>query len=71
MRASEWFAAIAAHDDAIRIQHEVAGLYEARGTAFMCAAGPTIDLLINSDAGRTDQLGSQLHIAPCTTFTCL
>ena len=36
MRASEWFAAIAAHDDDIRIQHEVAGLYEARGTAFMC-----------------------------------
>ena len=30
-----WFAAIAAYDEAIRIQPEVAGLYEARGTAYM------------------------------------
>ena len=37
MRASEWFAATAAYDEAIRIQPEVAGLYEARGTAYMYA----------------------------------
>ena len=37
MRAAAWFAAIAAYDEAIRIQAEVAGLYEARGTAYMYA----------------------------------
>ena len=35
MGAATWPAAIAAHDEAIRIQPEVAGLYEARGTARM------------------------------------
>ena len=30
-----WFSAVAAYDEAIRIQPEVAGLYEARGTAYM------------------------------------
>ena len=35
MRAAAWPAAIAAYDEAIRIQPEVAGLYEARGTACM------------------------------------
>ena len=37
MRETSWFAAIAAYDEAIRIQPEVAGLYEARGTAYMYA----------------------------------
>ena len=37
MRASERFAATVAYDEAIRIQPEVAGLYEARGTAYMYA----------------------------------
>ena len=35
MRDAAWFAAIAAYDEAIRIQPEVAGLYEARGTVYM------------------------------------
>ena len=35
MRDAAWFAAIAAYDEAIRIQPEVAGLHEARGTAYM------------------------------------
>ena len=35
MRAAAWFSAIAAYDEAIRIQPEVSGLYEARGTAYM------------------------------------
>ena len=37
MREAAWFAAIAAYDQAIRIQPEVARLYEARGTAYMYA----------------------------------
>ena len=37
MRDAAWFAAIAAYDEAIRIQPDVAGLYEARGTAYMYA----------------------------------
>ena len=37
MREAAWFSAIAAYDEAIRIQPEVAGLYEARGTAYMYA----------------------------------
>ena len=37
MLATAWFAAIAAYDEAIQIQPEVAGLYEARGTAYMYA----------------------------------
>ena len=37
MREAAWFAAIAAYDEAIRIQPEVGGLYEARGTAYMYA----------------------------------
>ena len=37
MLANRWFAAIDAYDEAIRIQPEVAGLYEARGTAYMYA----------------------------------
>ena len=37
MRAAAWFAAIAVYDEAIRIQPEVAGLYGARGTAYMYA----------------------------------
>ena len=39
MREAAWFAEIAACGEAIRIQPEVAGLYEARGTAYMYA-GP-------------------------------
>ena len=35
MREAAWSAAIAAYDEAIRLQPEVAGLYEARGTAYM------------------------------------
>ena len=35
MKAAAWFSAIADYDEAIRIQPEVAGLYEARGTAHM------------------------------------
>ncbi len=35
MRDAAWFAAISSFDEAIRIQPEVAGLYEARGTAYM------------------------------------
>ena len=35
MRDAAWFAAIASYDEAVRIQPEVAGLYEARGTAYM------------------------------------
>ena len=35
MRAAAWFSAIAAYDEAIRIQPAVSGLYEARGTAHM------------------------------------
>ena len=37
MADSAWFAAIAAYDEAIRIQPDVAGLYEARGTAYIYA----------------------------------
>ena len=37
MRDAAWSAAIAAYDEAIRIQPEVGGLYEARGTAYMYA----------------------------------
>ena len=37
MLDATWFAAIAAYDEAIRIQPEVAGLYEARGTAYIYA----------------------------------
>ena len=35
MREAAWFAAIAAYDEAIRIETDVSGLYEARGTAYM------------------------------------
>ena len=35
MREGTWFAAIAAYDEAIRIEPDVSGLYEARGTAYM------------------------------------
>ena len=38
MREAAWFSAIAAYDEAIRIQPEVAGLYEARGTAYLYAS---------------------------------
>ncbi len=38
MRAAAWFSAIAAYDEAIRIQPAVSGLYEARGTAYMYAS---------------------------------
>ena len=31
----EWFSAVAAYDEATRLQPGVAGLYEARGTAHM------------------------------------
>ena len=37
MREASWLAAIAAYDEAIRLQPEVTGLYEARGTAYMYA----------------------------------
>ena len=37
MRETSWFAAIAAYDEAIRLQPEVTRLYEARGTAYMYA----------------------------------
>ena len=37
MRAAAWFSAIAAYDEAIRIQPDVSDLYEARGTAYMYA----------------------------------
>ena len=37
MKASAWWAAIAAYDEAIRIQPGVPGVYEARGTAYMYA----------------------------------
>ena len=35
MRDAAWFASVATFEEAIRIQPEVAGLYEARGTAYM------------------------------------
>ena len=35
MRLAAWFSAIAAYDEAVRIQPHVAGLYEARGTAYL------------------------------------
>ena len=35
MKVAAWFSAIADYDEVIRIQPEVAGLYEARGTAHM------------------------------------
>ena len=37
MLDAAWFSAIAAYDETIRIQPGVAGLYEARGTAYMYA----------------------------------
>ena len=37
MRDAAWFSAIVSYDEAIRIQPEVAGLFEARGTAYMYA----------------------------------
>ena len=37
MRETSWFAAIAAYDEAIRLQPEVTRLYEAKGTAYMYA----------------------------------
>ncbi len=37
MREAAWFSAIAAYDEAIRIQPDVSGLYEARGTGYMYA----------------------------------
>ena len=35
MRASAWFSAIASYDEAVRLQPDVASLYEARGTAYI------------------------------------
>ena len=35
VRASEWFAAVAAFDEAIRLQPDVPGLYDARSTAYL------------------------------------
>ena len=37
MRNAAWFAAIAAYDEAIRIEPDVSGLYEACGTAYIYA----------------------------------
>ena len=37
MLDAAWFSAIAAHDEAIRIQPDVAGLYEARSTPYIYA----------------------------------
>ena len=37
MREAAWFSAIAAYDEAIRIEPNVSGLYEARATAYMYA----------------------------------
>ena len=37
MRVAAWFAALAAYDEALRIQPHVAGLYEATGTAYLYA----------------------------------
>ena len=37
MRAETWFSAIAAYDEAVRVQPDAAGLYEARGTAYLYA----------------------------------
>ena len=41
MREATWFAAIAAYDEAIRIQPDVAGLYEARGEPPTCTPAST------------------------------
>ena len=35
MLANQWFAAVAAYNEAVRLQPEVAGLYNARGTAHL------------------------------------
>ena len=41
MREAAWFAAIAAYDEAIRIQPEVAGLYEVGAPRTCTPAGTT------------------------------
>ena len=72
MLDAAWFAAIAAYDEAIPIQPEVPGLYEARGTAYMYAgqhddalADYSLAIEINpTDPGLWRQRGHAHTIAP-------
>ena len=72
MRAAAWFSAIAAYDEAIRIQPAISGLYEARGTAYMYAGrhdqaledySTAIDLNPNDD-GHWRRRAHAFTIAP-------
>ena len=72
MLDAAWFAAIVAYDEAIRIQPDVAGLYEARGTSYMYA-GQHDDALADyshaieldpTDAGLWRQRAHAHTIAP-------
>lgn len=72
MREAAWFSAVAAYGEAIRIQPDVAGLYEARGTAYMYAgrhdaalADYTRAIELNpNDAGHWRQRAHAFTIAP-------
>ena len=72
MKDSAWFAAIASFDEAIRIQPEVADLYEARGTAHMyggrhdkaLADYTTAIELEPDDAGHWRRRGHAYNIGP-------
>ena len=72
MREAAWFSAIAAYDEAIGIQPDVSGLYEARGTAYMYAgqhdqalADCTRAIELNpNDAGHWRRRAHAYTIAP-------
>ena len=72
MRDAAWFAAVASFGEAIRIQPEVAGLYEARGTACMyggrhdeAIADYTTDIELEpDDAGHWRRRAHAYTIAP-------
>ena len=72
MREAVWFSAIAAYDEAIRIEPAVSGLYEARGTADMSAgrhdqapADYSRAIELNpSDAGHWRRRAHAFTIAP-------
>ena len=72
MTDAAWFAAIASFDEAIRVQPEVADLYETRGTAYMygarhdkCLADYTTAIELDpDDAGHWRRRGHAYTTAP-------
>ena len=61
MREASWFAAIAAYDEAIRLQPEVTRLYEAKGTAYMYAGQHHGALADYSHAIELEPTGAAAH----------